>query len=466
MVFSSIFFIFTFLPITLGLYFISPKIFKNAILLLVSLFFYAWGEPVYVFLMLFTIIFDYSMGLLINSHEGKIRKRLFIITVIVNLGFLFFFKYFGFLIQNINQIFNVGIANDPLPLPIGISFYTFQILSYIIDLYLKKIPLQRNIISFGLYVTMFPQLIAGPIVRYVDINAQLSHRTVSQEQFGLGVERFIQGLGKKVLIANNIGYLWTLIQEMGTGELSVLTAWIGIIAFTFQIYFDFSGYSDMAIGLGKMFGFDFMENFNYPYISKSVSEFWRRWHISLSTWFKEYLYIPLGGNRVPIPRLFFNLCVVWLLTGLWHGASWNFVIWGVYYGLIIFFEKVFFQKYLERAPQIFQHFYTMVLVVVGWVFFASPNLVYALNYLRILFFASGHPLVDETALYYLSSNLILFLICILFSTPVIPRVYKKLIRNEKNWIVPLALSLNGVIIFLSIAYLVTETYNPFLYFRF
>jgi len=466
MVFSSIIFLFTFLPIVLLLYYVSPKTLRNAVLLLVSLFFYAWGEPVYVFLMLFTIFFDYGMGLFMDRKEGKTRKKIFIFTLIVNLGFLFFFKYFGFLIENINQIFLIAIPYETLPLPIGISFYTFQILSYVIDLYLKKIQLQKNVISFGLYVTMFPQLIAGPIVRYSDINAQLSNRFVDQEKFGQGVERFIQGLGKKVLLANNIGYVWTMVQGMETSELSVLTAWIGIIAFTFQIYFDFSGYSDMAIGLGKMFGFDFMENFNYPYISKSVSEFWRRWHISLGTWFKEYLYIPLGGNRVPIPRLFINLCIVWFLTGLWHGASWNFVIWGGYYGLILFFEKVFFQKYLDLAPQFLQHFYAMILVIIGWVFFASPDMNYALNYISILFLTAQHPLVDTTALYYLGTNFLIFLLCIICSTPIVNTIYNKLIHTEKNWVVSCALGLNGIIIFLSIAYLVTETYNPFLYFRF
>ncbi|KNZ42877.1 MBOAT family O-acyltransferase [Acetobacterium bakii] len=466
MVFSSILFLFTFLPLVLVFYYVSPKTLRNALLLLASLFFYAWGEPVYVFLMLFTILFDYFMGLFMDAQRGRKRKIIFIVTLIVNLGFLFFFKYYGFLIETINQIFSIAIPYETLALPIGISFYTFQILSYVIDLYLKKVQSQKNIISFGLYVTMFPQLIAGPIVRYSDINAQLSSRTVDQEKFGLGVERFIQGLGKKVLLANNIGYVWTMIQGMGTSELSVLTAWIGIIAFTFQIYFDFSGYSDMAIGLGKMFGFDFMENFNYPYISKSVSEFWRRWHISLGTWFKEYLYIPLGGNRVPIPRLFINLCIVWLLTGLWHGASWNFVIWGGYYGLILFFEKVFFQKYLEMAPNFLQHIYTMILVIIGWVFFASPDMSYALDYIRILFFSAQHTLVDSTAIYYLGTNALLFLLCIVCSTPIIKITFKKLIHTEKSWIVPLALSLNGIIILLSIAYLVTETYNPFLYFRF
>ncbi|MEO1813975.1 MAG: MBOAT family O-acyltransferase [Acetobacterium sp.] len=466
MVFSSILFIFAFLPIALGLYTIIPKQGKNLILLLVSLFFYAWGEPVYVFLMLFTIAFDFGMGILMEKMPHLVRKRIFIFTVIVNLGFLFFFKYWGFLLDTVNQIFNLGIPYTPLPLPIGISFYTFQILSYIIDIYLGKVPVQKNIISFGLYVTMFPQLIAGPIVRYKDIDDQLSTRVMNHEKFGIGVERFIQGLGKKVLLANNIGYVWTLISAMNVGEMSVLTAWIGIIAFTFQIYFDFSGYSDMAIGLGKMFGFEFLENFNYPYISRSVSEFWRRWHISLGTWFREYLYIPLGGNRVPMPRLFLNLGVVWLLTGLWHGASWNFVIWGGYYGLILFTEKLFLKALLEKLPTFIQHSYTLILVMIGWVFFASPDLGFALSYLRVMFFTTGASLVDSTGLYYSYTSLILLVICGICCTPIVHQRYNKLIHQEKNWVVPFGLGLNSVIMFLSVAYLVTETYNPFLYFRF
>ncbi len=466
MVFSSILFIFSFLPVAFGLYMIVPKQLKNLILLLVSLFFYAWGEPVYVFLMLFTIGFNFLMGLLMEKQPHLLRKRIFIVTLIVNLSILFFFKYWGFFLDNLNQLFNLGIAYTPLTLPIGISFYTFQILSYIIDIYLEKVSVQKNIVSFGLYVTMFPQLIAGPIVRYKDINDQLTDRNISQEKFGIGVERFIQGLAKKVLLANNIGYIWTLISAMEIGQLSVLSAWIGIIAFTFQIYFDFSGYSDMAIGLGKMFGFEFLENFDYPYISRSISEFWRRWHISLGTWFREYLYIPLGGNRVAIPRLFLNLFIVWFLTGLWHGASWNFVIWGIFYGLILFAEKVFLGELLTKIPRFFQHFYTLILVMIGWVFFASPNLDFALSYLKIMFFSAGAALIDATGLYYLATSFVLLIICGIFATPVVHQQFTKLIHREKNWVIPFGLGLNCLLLFLSIAYLITETYNPFLYFRF
>jgi alginate O-acetyltransferase complex protein AlgI len=466
MVFSSILFIFGFLPITLGLYFLVPKQVKNLMLLLVSLFFYAWGEPVYILLMLFTILFDFCMGLLMEKQTEILRKRIFIVTLAVNVGILFFFKYWSFLLTTINTLFHLSLSITPLPLPIGISFYTFQILSYVIDLYLKKVPVQKNIISFGMYACMFPQLISGPIVRYIDIYPQLTDRPLNQERFGLGVERFIQGLGKKVLIANNIGYAWTMISTMELGELSVLTAWIGIIAFTLQIYFDFSGYSDMAIGLGKMLGFDFHENFNYPYLSKSASEFWRRWHISLGTWFREYIYIPMGGNRVPINRFCLNLFVVWGLTGLWHGANWTFIIWGLYYGLILFIEKIFLKNYLEKTPPLVQHFYTLLVVIIGWVFFASPDIGFAFRYLSIMFFSSGAPLFDSTGLYYLYTSLILMIIAVVCSTPVVHRYYTKLIHSERKWVVPFGICLNGIIMFLSIAYLVTETYKPFLYFKF
>ena len=332
---------FTFLPITLLLYYVSPRILKNSVLLIASLIFYAWGEPIYVFLMMGTIIVDYLLAILIdkNRHEEGKCKYIFILTIILNVSILGFFKYFGFFVDNINSIFHLNIPFEGLALPIGISFYTFQVLSYIVDVYLGKVEVQYNIINFAAYVTMFPQLVAGPIVQYQTIEDQLNTRQESIVKFGEGVERFIQGLGKKVLLANNIGMLWTTVSAMDTSSISVLTAWLGIIAYTFQIYFDFSAYSDMAIGLGKMFGFEFMENFNYPYISKSVTEFWRRWHISLGTWFREYIYIPLGGNRVSVPKQVRNIFVVWALTGFWHGANWNFIIWGLYYGVLLFIEK-------------------------------------------------------------------------------------------------------------------------------
>ena len=468
MVFSSIIFMFTFLPLSLLLYYIMPRKFKNLMLLMISLVFYAWGEPVYVLLMIFTIIFDYIMALIIDRNkDDKVKSKIiFIATVGVNLLILGFFKYYGFLIDNINLLFNLNLQYTNLALPIGISFYTFQTLSYVVDVYLHKVKVQRSLISFALYVTMFPQLVAGPIVKYSDIDYQLTNRKESINKFGQGVDRFIIGLGKKVLLANNIGIIWTTIQGMNIDSISVLTSWIGIIAYTFQIYFDFSGYSDMAIGLGKMFGFEFIENFNYPYISTSISEFWRRWHISLGTWFREYVYIPLGGNRVSTLKHIRNLFVVWLLTGLWHGASWNFVVWGLYYGFILFMEKIILHKVLSKTPKFIKHIYTMLLVMIGWVLFGSVDLTSALEYLKVMFGFSGNALVDNSAIYYLYTNIKLLIILTLCSTPIISIIFRQIIKKGKSVGILFAVSINIIIILISIAYLVNETYNPFLYFRF
>ncbi|WP_332841583.1 MBOAT family O-acyltransferase [Paraclostridium bifermentans] len=418
--------------------------------------------------MMFTTVFDYLIGLLINKYRrNKIKsKRIFIFAVLVNLGILGFFKYYGFVIENINSVFSLNIGYNQLPLPIGISFYTFQTLSYVIDVYLDKVKVQKSLISFGLYVTMFPQLVAGPIVRYTDIDYQLKHRTHSMNKFGEGVDRFIQGLSKKVLLANNIGMIFTSIQQYDASEISVLTAWLAIAAYTLQLYFDFSGYSDMAIGLGKMLGFDFIENFNYPYISKSVTEFWRRWHISLGSWFREYVYIPLGGNRCSTIFQLRNLCIVWFLTGLWHGADWNFILWGLYYGLILIIEKFLLKDILERMPSFIQHIYTMVLVMIGWTFFGIESIQKSLEYIKVMFFLNGNKIIDSTFIYYLHTNLILLIILILCSTPIVNKVFKKIIQNGRMEGVTLAVTVQFVLLFLSIAYLVNETYNPFLYFRF
>ena len=468
MVFSSIIFMFTFLPLSLLLYYIMPRKFKNLILLMISLVFYAWGEPVYVLLMIFTIVFDYIMALIIDrTREDKVKSKvIFIGTIGVNLLILGFFKYYGFLIDNINLLFNLNLQYKNLALPIGISFYTFQTLSYVVDVYLDKVKVQKSLISFALYVTMFPQLVAGPIVKYSDIDYQLTNRKESINKFGQGVDRFIIGLGKKVLLANNIGIIWTTIQGMNIDSISVLTSWIGIIAYTFQIYFDFSGYSDMAIGLGNMFGFEFIENFNYPYISTSISEFWRRWHISLGTWFREYVYIPLGGNRVSTLKHIRNLFVVWLLTGLWHGASWNFVVWGLYYGFILFMEKIILHKILSKTAKIIKHIYTMLLVMIGWVLFGSVDLTSALEYLKVMFGLSGNALVDNSAIYYLYTNIKLLIILTLCSTPIVSIIFRQIIKKGKSVGILFAVSINIIIILISIAYLVNETYNPFLYFRF
>ena len=473
MVFSSIFFLFTFLPLSLLLYWMSPSKIKNFTLLAVSLFFYAWGEPVYVLLMIASILTNFVFGIFIESELIKekraVRRALFISAVVFNILILGFFKYYGFLAENINALFNADIAYSELPLPIGISFYTFQVLSYVIDVYLGKVRLQRNPVSFALYVTMFPQLIAGPIVRYSDIESQLEQRNVSAAKFGEGAQRFIQGLGKKVLIANSMGALWDITQAMDMTGISVFSAWLGIIAYTFQIYFDFSGYSDMAIGLGKMFGFEFMENFDHPYISRSVTEFWRRWHISLGTWFREYVYIPLGGNRCSRIRQIRNIMAVWMLTGLWHGASWNFVVWGIYYGCLLLIEKFFLKKSIDNAPAIISHVYCMLAVIIGWVLFASRDIESAAAYLGVMSGASGNVLVDNAFIYYLKSNAVMLVISLLFSTGIFREIFEPeeisdKIRTRVSH--SAAVILHAFILFMSTAYLVTETYNPFLYFRF
>ena len=375
MLFSSIVFLFTFLPAVVILYYLLPVRFRNVILLLASLVFYAWGEPVYLFLMLLSILFNYFSGLDIarNLQDKRAAKRSLVFNLIINLAVLGFFKYEGFVLDTLNGILPVHISYHALPLPIGISFYTFQILSYIIDVYRGNVKVQTNLPNFALYVTMFPQLIAGPIVQYADVDEQLASREVSRTKFGEGSMYFIRGLAKKVLLANTSGMIFTEVSGLAKGNIAVMTAWLGAFAYMFQIYFDFSGYSDMAIGLGKMFGFEFNMNFNYPYVSKSITEFWRRWHISLSSWFRDYVYIPLGGNRVSKIKHIRNLLIVWFLTGLWHGAAWNFVAWGLYYGVILIIEKYLLSPVLDRLPDVVRHIYSIVLVVIGWVLFFSSS---------------------------------------------------------------------------------------------
>ncbi|MFJ5563189.1 MBOAT family O-acyltransferase [Lysinibacillus xylanilyticus] len=468
MVFSSLIFVFVFLPLAILLYYISPKILRNFVLFVVSLIFYAWGEPVYIVIMIFSTLFDYVNGVLIDKYRShkSITKTIFINSIIINLGILGFFKYYGFVVDNINTIFNLNIHVETLPLPIGISFYTFQTMSYVIDVYLGKVPAQRNIISFGTYVTMFPQLVAGPIVKYSDIDKQLQERKVTLDRFGEGMELFIRGLALKVLLANNIGLLWTSVKTTSMSELTILTAWLGIIAFAFQIYFDFRGYSAMAQGLGKMFGFDFPENFNYPYISKSVTEFWRRWHISLGSWFREYVYIPLGGNRAGLLKQLRNLFIVWFLTGLWHGASWNFVVWGLYFGLFVTLEKLFLLKWLNNRMRVIAHVYTLIIVLIGWVFFEFDNLSVAISYIGIMFGFNQSAFLDNNTLYYLTTNFMLFCILAICSTP-FPQ--KALIYIRENLKLPGAICIPifyVILVVLSTAYLVNDTYNPFLYFRF
>ena len=468
MLFSSIVFLFTFLPAVVILYYLLPVRFRNVILLLASLVFYAWGEPVYLFLMLLSILFNYFSGLDIarNLQDKRAAKRSLVFNLIINLAVLGFFKYEGFVLDTLNGILPVHISYHALPLPIGISFYTFQILSYIIDVYRGNVKVQTNLLNFALYVTMFPQLIAGPIVQYADVDEQLASREVSRTKFGEGSMYFIRGLAKKVLLANTSGMIFTEVSGLAKGNIAVMTAWLGAFAYMFQIYFDFSGYSDMAIGLGKMFGFEFNMNFNYPYVSKSITEFWRRWHISLSSWFRDYVYIPLGGNRVSKIKHIRNLLIVWFLTGLWHGAAWNLVAWGLYYGVILIIEKYLLSPVLDRLPDVVRHIYSIVLVVIGWVLFFSSSFGQAADYIRVMFGAGAHGFADRESMYLLTSNLILWLILIFGSTPLVHFRYEHMLRSKK-WNTTIINSVVYAALFIvCIAYLVTETYNPFLYFRF
>ncbi|MFI8710444.1 MBOAT family O-acyltransferase [Brevibacillus brevis] len=468
MVFSSLIFLFQFLPAVLLVYYLSPNKLRNAVLFAASLIFYAWGEPVYIILMIFTTVFDYINGLVIDKyrHRKPIAKVVLFISICGSLAILGFFKYAGFVVSNVNDLFGLHIQVADLPLPVGISFYTFQTMSYVVDVYLGKVPAQRNFVAFGTYVTMFPQLVAGPIVKYGDIAEQLVFRKVTLERFGEGAEWFIRGLAKKVLLANNIGLLWTNVKSTPMEELTVLSAWLGILAFTFQIYFDFSGYSDMARGLGKMFGFEFPENFKHPYISRSVTEFWRRWHISLGSWFREYVYIPLGGNRFGLGKQFRNLLIVWFLTGLWHGASWNFIVWGLYFGCFVVLEKLFLLKWLKHWPNWAGHLYTLLIVVVGWVFFEFEHLPSAWMFISTMFGFGAHEWVDRQALYDLTTYGGLLVLLALCATPLPRKVWEQMKTrwNSVGMIAALAFSIISLV--LSSAYLVFEDYNPFLYFRF
>lgn len=472
MVFSSITFLFYFLPIVLLVYFLSPKKIRNFILFASSLFFYAWGEPVYVLLMIFSTLVDYTLGILVDKNirnqNRSGAKKYVLASVVINLSLLAAFKYLDFILGNVNAVFHTAIPLTHLALPIGISFYTFQTMSYSIDVYRGHAPVQKNIISFGAYVALFPQLIAGPIVRYNTIAESLNKRTESYDNFSYGIVRFVTGLAKKVLLANNIGLLWNQISAMDVHHAAVLTVWLGIIAFTFQIYFDFSGYSDMAIGLGHMFGFKFLENFDYPYMSRSITEFWRRWHISLGTWFKEYVYIPLGGNRKGFGKQIRNIAVVWLLTGIWHGASWNFAVWGAYFAVLLIAEKLFLLKWLEKMPRFVSHVYTLLMVVISWVIFSFDNLTDGLAYIKAMFGGFGTAFADRQSLYLLSTNALLLVIVIAGATDYPKRIAEKLMGNRLQSTAGIV-SVNAFLVLLmllSVAYIVNASYNPFLYFRF
>ncbi|MEF2812026.1 MAG: MBOAT family O-acyltransferase [Oscillospiraceae bacterium] len=466
MVFSSTIFLCVYLPLVLLGYYICPKKGRNLFLLIVSLVFYAWGEPKYVFLMIFSILVNYIFGRLMDKNRGRQKrmKLLLVLSVVIDLGLLSVFKYTDFVITNINAIFGSSFDLLNIALPIGISFYTFQAMSYTIDVYRDDVRVQKNLIDFGMYITMFPQLIAGPIVRYADVQDQLADRSVTTADFSEGVMRFVVGLGKKVLLANQMGAVWSDIYALG-GDVSALMAWTGAIAYTFQIYFDFSGYSDMAIGLGRMFGFKFPENFRYPYQSVSITDFWRRWHITLSTWFKEYLYIPLGGNRRGLARQALNLLIVWSLTGFWHGAGWNFVMWGLYYFVILFIEKLFLLKALDKLPKFFRHVYALLLIIIGWVIFASDDVSVLLPYLGSMFGANGA--IGGMDVYTLLTKAVLLIICCIASTELPKKLFLSAAgaMNEKA-----AFTLKSVLMIallaLSMILLIGDSYNPFLYFRF
>ena len=485
MVFSSFVFLLAFLLLVLLIYYVCPGKVRNLVLLIASLLFYAWGEPVYVLIMLFSTVFDYTNGRLIEYFQNKNRpgkaKVVLVIDLVGNLGILGFFKYADFVIGNINSITGAGLTSLHIALPIGISFYTFQTMSYTIDVYRKVVPAQHNIVAFATYVTLFPQLIAGPIVQYKTVASELSDRKVTLTDFSEGAFRFTIGLAKKVLLANQIGSLWDTISQLH--QMSAATAWLGAIAYSFQIYFDFSGYSDMAIGLGKMFGFHFLENFNFPYMSKTITEFWRRWHISLSSWFREYVYIPLGGNRKGMGRQLFNIMVVWMLTGLWHGANWNFVLWGIYYGILLMIEKLFLLKWLKKAPAWIGHIYSMFLVVIGWTIFAQTDMSQLGRYLKTMFGIGAHGGADADFFYFLSTNavlLILLVVCSIDHRFWLRKICKKSVDSENNieddniyqwcelsrgltYAKPIIMV---VLLVVSFAFLVGDSYNPFLYFRF
>ncbi len=466
MVFSSILFLFIYLPVILGIYYLIPCKFRNLFLFFANLVFYGWGEPVFVLLMLFSTVSDYIWGLLIAKYRETNRRRakLFVVlAIIINLALLCYFKYAGFIGNILRGIPLFSSLPVPeIPLPIGISFYTFQTMSYSIDVYRGDAKAQKNIISFGTYVALFPQLIAGPIVRYRDVAEQLNHRKESFAQFVQGIRLFIIGLAKKVLIANQMGLLWDNLRST-MEQNGVLGSWIGIIAFSLQIYFDFSGYSDMARGLGNMLGFEFLKNFDYPYISKSITEFWRRWHISLGTWFREYVYIPLGGNRKGKPRLLMNLLIVWFLTGLWHGASWNYIFWGLYFGILLVIEKFFLLRYLEKMPVGFQHLYALFFIVFGWVIFYFEDMTQMEQFIVTLF-SGEHGLISQDAFALTVSYLPLFITAAIACLPLGYKVYLRVREWRFYWLAEALVCIAGLI--LCTATLVSQSYNPFLYFRF
>ncbi len=464
MVFSSLVFMFAYLPITLLAYYLVPRQGRNIFLFIVNLIFYGWGEPKLVLLMVFNIFFNYIGGWLVDKYraDAKKKKLFLILTCVLDIGILAVFKYTGMITETLNMLPFLNIPELQISLPIGISFYTFQTMSYVIDVYRDDAPVSKNFINFGTYVALFPQLIAGPIVRYRDVAEQLVNRRETLEMFTRGVKLFMVGLAKKVIIANTMGTLTTNIFAT-TDENGVVGTWVGMIAYTFQIYFDFSGYSDMACGLGNMMGFEFLKNFNYPYIAKSITDFWRRWHISLSTWFKEYVYIPLGGNRKGVKRQILNLLIVWGLTGLWHGAAYNFVLWGLYYGLLLILEKFVLKKFLDRLPSFVQHIYTLFIIIIGWGLFYFTD-VGQLGEFMVDLFNFGNGICGDQAFNLIMSNLPMLIIAAVASTPLAAMLYTRFEHRRFMWI-PETLYCMGVLV-VSTASLVNQSYNPFLYFRF
>ncbi|MBQ3095225.1 MAG: MBOAT family protein [Clostridia bacterium] len=457
MLFSSIPFLFYFLPCMLLLYALSPKKLKNFTLLVCSLVFYAWGEPRLVVLMLITVFIGYILGLLTERYP-RFKKLFVILAVTFCLGFLAYYKYVDFFITNFNAVTGLSLPLLRVTLPIGISFYTFQLLSYNVDVYRGSVPAQRSFVDLAAYISMFPQLIAGPIVRYSDVAAQLRERSYSADKFAHGVRRFVIGLSKKILIANALGELCDIFRA--SGDKSVLFYWMYAIAFSLHIYFDFSGYSDMAIGLGKLLGFDFVENFNYPYISKSITEFWRRWHISLGSWFRDYVYFPMGGSRVPRPRMFLNIFVVWMLTGFWHGADWNFILWGLYFAVLLVIEKVFLMRFLKKS-RVIGRIYVLFAVLISWIIFNATSMGEAFRYIGGLFGAGGIPLVSAEAIYYLQSFGLIAALAAIGATP-IPKLLAGKVKFLQYIEPVFLLGLLAVIT----GYLVDGSFNPFLYFRF
>ena len=470
MVFSSVVFLFLFLPVSLILYYIIKPAQRNYILLAISLVFYAWGETQYIVIMFISILGNYIFGLIIAGKESLLKRKLYLsATVIFNLSMLIFFKYSGFIVENISALFNLSIKAPSIRLPLGISFFTFHCISYIVDVYKGNVKVQKNFWNLALYICLFPQLIAGPIIRYHSICDQLLERKCSLLKFGEGANKFLIGLFKKVLIANELGKLAD--SAFMSTELSIASAWLGILAYSLQIYFDFSGYSDMAIGLGKMFGFDFPENFNFPYIAKSASEFWRRWHISLGTWFRDYVYIPLGGSKTGTLRTYFNLFIVWFLTGFWHGASCTFICWGLYFGLLISLEKAFLLKLQSKIWKGFSHIYLVLAVMIGWVFFRANSFTYSVFFIKNMLGLNNNPFIDNRAISYLKDYGLMILIGIIFSMPIANYVKEKFdglsLRPIVTHVIHLTESLSYAVLFvLCVIALIASTYNPFLYFRF